>query len=428
MALPPHRRALIRRVLPITASIMLASLVAFALIAVFYVDRTTRTALDDRLHLIAQAAASVLDVHHGQLALEAADRAEFLAALGAHIDGMVVDARQRIRVSSRTPVPSALAIRIVRFPAKLSFGDVGHGDDRLRYVSLPILRGGIAYGFVVVWNGDDWIDELDRNALIAFGLVSFFVVGLSTYLVYRAGSSALDDAYSRQRRFTADASHELRAPLAVLRAEAELALRRDRDPAAYRAALGSIIIEADRIEDLIADLLALARAEERRRIPGDIAPELRRLPERFGALASVNSVHIETAIDDGVMMISDSESVSRAVSAIMHNALKYAPEGSVVHCTAHTETSAAKLLVIAISDSGVGFSAEALKHGTERFWRDSPSQSGAGLGLAIARELLGSISGTLTLANAETTGNAHITGNANTSGATVRITVPLTTP
>ena len=421
-SLPPHRRALIRRVLPITAGIMLASLVAFAIIAVFYVDRTTRTALDDRLHLIAQSAASVLDVHHGQLALEAADRAEFLAALGAHIDGMVVDSRHTVRVSSRTPVPSALASLIVTFPAQLSFGDVGKGDDRLRFVSLPILRGGIAYGFVVVWNGDDWIDELDRNALIAFGLVSFLVVGLSTYLVYRAGSSALDDAYSRQRRFTADASHELRAPLAVLRAEAELALRRDREPAAYRAALGSIITEADRIEQLVADLLALARAEERRRIPGDVAPELRRLSERFGALAMVRSVRIETDIDDGAMMIADPESVIRAVSAIMHNALKYAPEGSVVRCAAHIDSSAARLLIIAISDSGVGFSAEALQHGTERFWRDSPSQSGAGLGLAIATELLGSIDGTLTLSTAEPT------GTANTTGATVRITVPLISP
>ncbi len=258
--MPPHRRALILRVLPITAGIMLVSLVAFAIIAVFYVDRTTRTALDDRLHLIAQAAASVLDAHHGQLSLETADRTEFLAALGAHIDGMVVDARRHIRVSSRTPVPSALVAQLVTFPAKLSFGDAGHGDDRLRYVCLPIVRGGVAYGFVVVWNGDDWVDELDRDALVAFGLVSFLVAGLSTFLVYRAGSSALDDAYSRPRRFTADASHELRAPLAVLRAEAELALRRDRDSEAYRAALGSIISEADRIEDLIADLLALALA------------------------------------------------------------------------------------------------------------------------------------------------------------------------
>ncbi len=137
-------------------------------------------------------------------------------------------------------------------------------------------------------------------------------------------------------------------------------------------------------------------------------------------MANVRSVRIETAIDDGAMMISDLESVIRAVSAIMHNALKYAPEGSVVRCGAHIDASAARILIISISDSGVGFSAEALKHGTERFWRDSPSQSGAGLGLAIATELLGSIGGTLTLSNVEPT------GNADTSGATVRITVPLT--
>ena len=411
--MPPHRWALILRVLPITAGIMLASLVAFALIAVVYVDHTTRAALDDRLHVIAQAAASVVDVHHGRLSIDAADRTEFLAALGAHVDGMVVDAHRRIRVSSRTPVPPALVARLVTLPAQRSFGEAGHGDDRLRYVSLPILQRGVAYGFVVVWNGDDWIDELDRDALVAFGLVSFLVAGLATFLVYRAGSSALDDAYSRQRRFTADASHELRAPLAVLRAEAELALRRDRDSQAYRAALASIMTEADRIEDLIVDLLALARAEERRRIPGDVAPELRRLSERFGALASVKSVRIQTAIDDGTMMLSDPESVIRAVSAIMHNALKYAPEGSVVNCSAHHDAHAAKVLIITITDAGVGFSPDALKHATERFWRDSPSQAGAGLGLAIATELLRSVGGTLTLSNAET------------GGATVRISVPL---
>ena len=71
----------------------------------------------------------------------------------------------------------------------------------------------------------------------------------------------LEAAFSRERRFVADASHELRAPLAVLRAETELALRRERTTEEYRAALDSIARESLRLEELIDELLAAARSD-----------------------------------------------------------------------------------------------------------------------------------------------------------------------
>jgi signal transduction histidine kinase len=122
----------------------------------------------------------------------------------------------------------------------------------------------------------------------------------------------LEAAFSRERRFVADASHELRAPLAVLRAETELALRRERSGDEYRAALASIAREGARLEELVNELLATARAEvdAREQQTLDTNELLSNLGDRVRVTAATRG--IEVRIESNGVMLTGQSSHARA--------------------------------------------------------------------------------------------------------------------
>jgi signal transduction histidine kinase len=210
----------------------------------------------------------------------------------------------------------------------------------------------------------------------------------------------LQSAFAHERRFSADASHELRAPLAVLRAETELALRRDRDNEEYRRALESIAREAERLEHLVDDLLAAARVEadaaDLREV--DVNAIVRGVAARIETPAALKHVGIATE-GTAPAAIGEPGAIERALLGVAHNAITFAPERGSVRLTM---TSDADAVSVAVADSGPGFSREALEHATERFWRADGARprGGTGLGLAIARAIVERSGGTLSIANA----------------------------
>lgn len=219
----------------------------------------------------------------------------------------------------------------------------------------------------------------------------------------------LESAFERQRKFTADASHDLRAPLATLRAEVELALRRERSNAEYRAALEEIAVDADHLDRLIDALLAAARADA-----GDL--DLHALDLGAIALASVDAiaslarakgVRIETAIAAGGRFLGDADLLERAILATLHNAVKYSPPGSSMEVDVVTTTAETRLR---IRDRGPGFSDSALVRAFDRFWRDDDARgrSGSGLGLAIAHGIVQRCGGEIAIRNAAD-GGAEVT-------------------
>lgn len=379
-------------------AIMLAGLLLFAAAAVFAIDRAQRSTLDSRLQTTARAAVQFVDVHNGRIAIDASDREQISGVIAAETDAAVLDKDGTVLYSSASRVIRTLQ---KAYGLQQRFFDAGRGDAKVRAFVLPVVRSGLRAGAIVVWAGSDWIDETDRNLAIALGAGALLIAGLALLAGNLVTKRALDDAFARQRRFTADASHELRTPLAVIRAESDLALRKDRDTQQYRSALQTIASEADRMEALISDLLTAARAESGALSPEriDVAALLARVAERLASAAAAKDAAIRIHDGESAVIFADPNAIERALLAIAHNAVRHAPVHGVVQLRGRRGDHAVE---ISVQDSGPGFSPDALEHGLERFWRatGAPAGSGSGLGLAIARSVVEANRGSIALANA----------------------------
>ena len=205
----------------------------------------------------------------------------------------------------------------------------------------------------------------------------------------------IETAFLRITQFTADASHELRTPISLIRTEAELALRRSRTEAEYTESLRHILLEAERTTVLIEQLLSLARTDSGRETlhpqPIDLRQTLRAVADGWQQVALVRNVQFSEAIGGtdadapGCFVMGDETLLRRLVDILLDNAFKYTPSpGSVRLWIESTEES----VIIAVQDSGIGIDEEEQGKIFERFYRvdkaRSRAQGGVGLGLAIA--------------------------------------------
>ncbi len=205
--------------------------------------------------------------------------------------------------------------------------------------------------------------------------------------VLNAMLDRLDRAFQAQRRFVADASHELRSPLTVLKGDIDVALRRERTPEEYRAALESGREEVDRMAALADNLLTLARADaglpasQMRAV--DLAAVSQRVVERVGR-AAVEARITLTLEATPAPTRGDGSLLERAVGNLVENALKYSPPGSHVTVRCAVRDAA---VVAEVEDGGPGIEPDHAPHIFDRFYRGDPARSrdsGAGLGLPIA--------------------------------------------
>jgi heavy metal sensor kinase len=201
----------------------------------------------------------------------------------------------------------------------------------------------------------------------------------------------LDDAFSTQRRFVADASHELRNPLAVIRTNIDVVLS---DPEAtqedLRSAAEVVRRSTDRMSRMVDDLLALARLDSPtpRWESVDLASVAKELAEDDEELARSRDLSIEVAISDPALVRGDRDALKRALDNLVENALRFAPAGSQVVVGTGTRVGWAYL---AVRDRGPGLEPGEHERVFERFYRTDPSRSrssgGSGLGLAIVRRI-----------------------------------------
>jgi two-component system OmpR family sensor kinase len=217
----------------------------------------------------------------------------------------------------------------------------------------------------------------------------------------------IDTAFEAQRRFTADASHELRSPLTALRGELELARRRRREPEEYERVIESALEEVGRLTRVSEDLLTLARSDsgvlEARPERIDLRSAVERVVDRLQAGASRKNVTLElSSTSDPVHVTADEHLIGRLLWNLVENALKFTPPGGRVRVELRIEGDEAVLRVV---DSGPGVPAESLPRIFDRFFRadeartSSADTPGTGLGLAIAKAIAGLHGATLVARN-----------------------------
>ena len=201
----------------------------------------------------------------------------------------------------------------------------------------------------------------------------------------------LEESFARMQRFTADAAHELRTPLAALKTTAELSLRRSRQNEEYREALKQVVQISDRIQALAETLLAIARGQVPNIGVGEALVDL-------GSLVDDLAVEMRPLMDDKRLSFQvqtksliaevNSDGVRRIVAILLDNAMKYTPAGGIVSVAV---AEAGDRFEVAVTDTGTGIPEAELSRIFERFYRVDASRDrktgGFGLGLAIARQI-----------------------------------------
>ena len=290
------------------------------------------------------------------------------------------------------------------------------------------------YAFAVTVNGTPGVVQIGRStepeeaALSQLRIVLLAVLAVSIvpavgggYLLSGRALRPIKTAMDSQRTFIADASHELRTPVAVVRTNAEL-LKRHLGPdtghtaASDQVALDDILSESDRLGRMVDQMLTLAEADAGQRTVLSSEVSLNELIDEvvrsMRSIAETRQMLLETRLTDDVSVRGDPGRLRELVSVLLDNAVKYADAGGRVEVALRKEHRKA---IIEVSDNGPGIPRDALPHVFDRFYRVDKARSresgGTGLGLAIARHIVDAHGGTINI--------------ESSAGAGTRVTVEL---
>jgi len=214
----------------------------------------------------------------------------------------------------------------------------------------------------------------------------------------------LEESFERQRRFTAEASHQLRTPLTALRGSLEVALRRERDPADYRRVLGAAVAQTDRLTGIVESLLFLARADAEARTPDLEAVELggwlaRHLDDTWGDHPRAADLRRTVESDGPLTVLAQPTLLAQAFDNVLDNAFKCSEPGTVVEVRLHGD---AATVTLAVRDGGIGIPPDALPRVFEPFFRAENSRlrgvKGHGLGLAVTARIVAAFGGRVSAA------------------------------
>jgi heavy metal sensor kinase len=208
----------------------------------------------------------------------------------------------------------------------------------------------------------------------------------------------LEKSFGDMQRFTADAAHELRTPLAVIRNEAEVALRAPRSSDDYRRVLENVLEEASRLGTLAERLLFLSRHDAGLNRPAreEVAADalLADVTSNMQLVAQEKSIQLHLKRNDPCRIQSDGPLIRRVLYNLLDNAIKYTGASGQITVVGSVN---ADVWSVEITDTGSGISPEHLPHVFDRFYRVDPSRTedsgGAGLGLAICRAIVVSLGG-----------------------------------
>jgi signal transduction histidine kinase len=215
----------------------------------------------------------------------------------------------------------------------------------------------------------------------------------------------LEQSFASLRRFTADASHELKTPLMVLRAGVERGLTHPQTPRDVLQSLDETLGQINQMTEMVDNLLTLARADEGRAPLALEQSDLRELvadvSETAGMLGEDAQIRVTTEIPSGpVLLPVDRHRIRELLLNLVTNAIKYTPAGGAVGLSL---SEANGVVTLVVSDTGVGIAPGDLPHIFDRFWRADPARSrtgeraGTGLGLAITKWIAEAHGGSITV-------------------------------
>ncbi|HEX5426381.1 MAG TPA: heavy metal sensor histidine kinase [Candidatus Acidoferrales bacterium] len=415
-------------------SLMLAlSLGLFGAFAYFAMDHSIRATVDSELHHRLQAVSDIIkdDMPQGLPAVQD-EFSELLDSEGtdallrvSNQNGLVIYASAAIQKGVE-PRPGHKAGR--PFNASMN-------GEWFRFLREPVDVAGATYDIEVGASTAQFIASLDRFRDLLYALAPVFLVfaALGGYWLSRRALAPVDQitraartigaqdlsqrlvaprasdelqrlastlnemlarietAFQRVRQFTADASHELRTPVSVMRTNAEIVLRKPRSEAEYREALSRILDESEKVSRMIEQLLLLARADSAAELlpmtRNDLATAFDVACREARVLAEAKNVNFQASVPPNALWVQgDSASLERLFMILLDNAVKYTAPGG--HIDVHLGSDDG-FAVADIRDTGTGIAPEDISHVFDRFYRADRARSresgGTGLGLAIGR-------------------------------------------
>ncbi|WP_266096621.1 ATP-binding response regulator [Rubrobacter marinus] len=316
----------------------------------------------------------------------------------------------RITTGSDLGLPRPdLARRAVREGTVLDTFE-GPGGD-LRVVSLPVKQSGEVVAVIQVAQSRELIQETVGElvfVLAPMAILALVLAAIGGLIVSGRAIRPIRTAFDKQRAFVADASHELKTPITLIRVDAEM-LARSPKTDDDRQFLDHLVGETERMDAVLSDLLVLARldsgqldvARERFDLTGVLAEAV----GRFEGRAAAEGVRLEAELPEGLYARGDGGRTHQILAALLDNALRYTPAGRTVAVTARLNDGRTEATV---ADSGPGIAPGNLSRVFDRFYRAEAARTGGeggtGLGLAIARDLARAQGGDLTARNTEASG------------------------
>jgi signal transduction histidine kinase len=230
------------------------------------------------------------------------------------------------------------------------------------------------------------------GGLLALGVLSAILIGANSWWLAGRSLFPAQRAWEKQLSFIANASHELRTPLTLIRASAEVALRKTPTEDSRHELLADILNECDQVSRLVKDLLMLSRLDtgsltlvRERVIPAEIFKEVGR---QFKRLTEERGINLEIGQDPSTAW-GDAVRLRQVILILLDNALRYTPSGGSICLEAYPEGDQ---IILTVTDTGCGIPPEHLPHIFDRFYMADSSRSsenqGSGLGLSIAWSIM----------------------------------------
>jgi signal transduction histidine kinase len=280
------------------------------------------------------------------------------------------------------------------------------GGEKVRVASVPVTGRDGEVAVVQAAQASRVVGDMVRSLiliLVPVGLLGLLLAGFGGLFLSRRAMQPVRDAFQRQRTFIADASHELKTPLALVKINAEVMQRNPSDPD-NREVVEDQLSEIDRMDALLSDLLTLARLDSGRLDvedkPFDLSVVAAETAGRFLKRAASENIQLEMEIPDELPAHGDPERTAQILAALLDNALRYTPKKGRVIVSGRSLDGCSET---SVADNGPGIPKQHLPRIFDRFYRTEEARTraggGTGLGLSIARDLARVQGGDLTAEN-----------------------------